>query len=85
MAQAVICDGCGNVVEYIDAMQIRSTSIEEGSISIDLCSVCAVPVRELPAFAKEKDRLAKDMKEREIASAQAQLEQAQMEATKSEE
>ena len=77
MAQAVICDGCGNAIGYIDAMQIRSTSIEEGSISIDLCPTCAVPVREHPAFVKEKDRLAQEMKDREIAQAQAQLEQVQ--------
>jgi hypothetical protein len=34
-------------------------------------------VREHPAFVKEKDRLAKEMKDREVAMAQAQLEQTQ--------
>jgi hypothetical protein len=77
MAQAVICDGCGNTIEFINAMQIRSTNIEEGSIGIDLCPTCSIPVREHPAFVKEKDRLAKEMKDREVAMAQAQLEQTQ--------
>jgi hypothetical protein len=77
MAQTVSCDGCDNTVAYINAMQIHSTSIEEGSVSIDLCPICSIPVRELPAFIKEKERLAQEMKDREIAMAQEQLEQAQ--------
>lgn len=77
MAQVVVCDGCENTVDYMTAMQVRSANIEEGSIQIDLCQDCSVPVRELPAFQKEKARIAQEMKDREVQAAQMQLEQAQ--------
>lgn len=77
MTQAVICDGCGDTIEYGASMQIQSTDIAEGSIHIDLCSDCATPVREVPAFKKKKDQIAKEMKDREIQMAQIRLEEAQ--------
>lgn len=59
MGTAVVCDGCGVDLAGADwRMAVSSQSIEGGSVLVDLCFECSGPVRELPGYVAEAERVA---------------------------